>query len=107
MCSINKTAVRGPQDDIHNKDSVRSDGLQQYFVTLVLYLFHNEEQASNGQLWAGAPPFTSARVLNRFEFVEFGGDMCSNCQGMFQRALVLQGGTSSFPHYICTKIFGT
>ena len=25
-----------------------------------------------------APPFTSARVQSRFEFVELGGDMCSN-----------------------------
>ena len=28
-----------------------------------------------------APPFTSARVQSRFEFVELGSDMFSNCQG--------------------------
>ena len=28
-----------------------------------------------------APSFTSARVQSRLEFVELGGDMCSNCQG--------------------------
>ena len=47
-----------------------------------------------------APPFTSARVQSRFEFVELGRDMYSNYQGEVPAGTGItgcyQGGTSSY-----------
>ena len=49
------------------------------------------EDVCRGPLFG--PPFNSARVQSRFEFVELGGDMCFNCQG------VVQAGTGSSGWY--------
>ena len=38
-----------------------------------------------------APPFTSARVQSRFEFVKLGGDMWSNCQRKGQAEIGISG----------------
>ena len=56
------------------------------------------------------PPSTSARVLNRLEFVELGGDMCSNCtgegeagtriSGWYQLVLALSGWYQLVPRTI-------
>ena len=51
-------------------------------------------------------PSTSARVQNRFEFVELAGDMSSNCTGEVQAETGISRWYQLVPrtHYISTRI---
>ena len=48
-----------------------------------------------------APPSTSARVQSRFEFVELGGDMCSNYRGEGPAGTGITGWYQLVPRTIC------
>ena len=51
------------------------------------------------------PPFTSARVQSRFEFVELGGDMCCNCQGEVPAGTGITGWYQLVPGTIYLPVY--